>query len=422
MNASMRRRTRLAAVVAGPLLLATAVATPAFAQTQDPPGAGEAWNVATAPAGDAQAGDAQAGDAQAGDAGADQQANAQDQAGGGKTAEVDEGFFTDLKQGLSDAVDAVNPFNADAQAGDAQAGDAGADQNADGQNGQNGQDKNADGQDKGDNGQDKGADANADAAAGALKVGDTVTVTPAGDPVEGTVTAVDGESVTITIAAGDAAAGDAAAGDAAGDAAAGDAAAGDAAAGDAAAGDAAAGDAALSTDAATVLTSTNEARTAANLPPLVEDPVLTALAQAHADDMADDTPFFDHVNAEGLDPAERGAAVGQEVRAEVFAQDTGSVADVTKELLAEPTNVSSTNINNPNYTRVGTGVATDANGVTSVVQVLARDAAPADPAAAPAQDATAPAEDASAPAEAPAQDPAAPAAPAQDAAPAAPGY
>ncbi len=60
-----------------------------------------------------------------------------------------------------------------------------------------------------------------------------------------------------------------------------------------------------------ILALTNNARDAAGQAPLVLDPDLNIVAQAHARDMAE-RDFFDHINPDGLSPFDRLAAAGIE--------------------------------------------------------------------------------------------------------------
>ena len=69
----------------------------------------------------------------------------------------------------------------------------------------------------------------------------------------------------------------------------------------------------------------NRDRQVNGLPPLVEDPLLSQVAQEHAEDMLK-RQFYDHVNPEGLDPSERFMAAGSNVGAgENIMQQKGGV-------------------------------------------------------------------------------------------------
>ncbi len=56
----------------------------------------------------------------------------------------------------------------------------------------------------------------------------------------------------------------------------------------------------------------NRDRQVNGLPPLVEDPLLSQVAQRHAEDMLK-RQFYDHVNPEGQDPSDRFMAAGSKV-------------------------------------------------------------------------------------------------------------
>ncbi|WP_228038441.1 CAP domain-containing protein [Nodosilinea sp. LEGE 06152] len=69
----------------------------------------------------------------------------------------------------------------------------------------------------------------------------------------------------------------------------------------------------------------NRDRQVNGLPPLVEDPLLSQVAQEHAEDMLK-RQFYDHVNPEGLDPSDRFMATGSNVGAgENIMQQKGGV-------------------------------------------------------------------------------------------------
>jgi uncharacterized protein YkwD/stress response protein SCP2 len=70
---------------------------------------------------------------------------------------------------------------------------------------------------------------------------------------------------------------------------------------------------ALSRTAAEVLALTNAERGRAGLPPLAEDPLLTAAAQAHCADMVA-RDFYDHTSPDGSRPWDRAAAAGSRLR------------------------------------------------------------------------------------------------------------
>jgi uncharacterized protein YkwD len=78
-----------------------------------------------------------------------------------------------------------------------------------------------------------------------------------------------------------------------------------------------------------VLALVNAARADAGCAPLIVDPGLAAVAQAHSADMRDRN-FFDHVNPDGLDPFERVKQAGEtDSRAENIAHGQPTPAAVT---------------------------------------------------------------------------------------------
>jgi uncharacterized protein YkwD len=69
----------------------------------------------------------------------------------------------------------------------------------------------------------------------------------------------------------------------------------------------------------------NRDRQVNGLPPLVEDPLLSQVAQRHAEDMLA-RQFYDHVNPDGQDPSDRFIAAGGQVGAgENIMQQKGTI-------------------------------------------------------------------------------------------------
>ncbi|WP_328835729.1 CAP domain-containing protein [Streptomyces europaeiscabiei] len=107
---------------------------------------------------------------------------------------------------------------------------------------------------------------------------------------------------------------------------------------------------------AEVITLTNAERTAAGLPPLSCDPLLTNAAQAHSADMVA-RAFYAHTSPDGSEPWHRAAAAGSTRRSigENIACGQRSAAEVVRGWMDSPGHRA--NILKPGFTHIGVGFA-----------------------------------------------------------------
>ncbi|MDX3667269.1 CAP domain-containing protein [Streptomyces europaeiscabiei] len=105
-----------------------------------------------------------------------------------------------------------------------------------------------------------------------------------------------------------------------------------------------------------VITLTNAERTAAGLPPLSPDPLLTNAAQAHSADMVA-RAFYAHTSPDGSEPWHRAAAAGSTRRSigENIACGQRSAAEVVRGWMDSPGHRA--NILKPGFTHIGVGFA-----------------------------------------------------------------
>ncbi|MFD1657169.1 CAP domain-containing protein [Streptomyces caeni] len=105
-----------------------------------------------------------------------------------------------------------------------------------------------------------------------------------------------------------------------------------------------------------VIALTNAERAAAGLPPLAADPVLTAAAQAHCDDMVA-RGFYAHTSPDGREPWDRAAAAGSRHRTvgENIACGQRTPAEVVRGWMDSPGHRA--NILKPAFTHLGVGFA-----------------------------------------------------------------
>jgi uncharacterized protein YkwD len=103
-----------------------------------------------------------------------------------------------------------------------------------------------------------------------------------------------------------------------------------------------------------VIALTNARRTAAGLPPLAFDPLLTVAAQAHCDDMVA-RAFYAHTSPDGGEPWHRAAAAGSTRRTigENIACGQRSAAEVVEGWMNSPGHRA--NILKPDFTHMGVG-------------------------------------------------------------------
>lgn len=123
----------------------------------------------------------------------------------------------------------------------------------------------------------------------------------------------------------------------------------------------------------------NRDRTLNNLPPLVEDPLLSEAAQNHARDMLDRN-YFNHVTPDGKTPRDRFLAVGGSPRVGVgenILRAGGQGAGLTYQILEEAqrgwmySNGHRENLLTPEYTKFGYGIVVGPMGRTYAVQMFA---------------------------------------------------
>jgi uncharacterized protein YkwD len=112
----------------------------------------------------------------------------------------------------------------------------------------------------------------------------------------------------------------------------------------------------LARTAAEVLALTNAERTAAGLPPLADDTLLTTAAQAHSADMVT-RDFYSHTSPDGREPWHRATAAGCRHRAvgENIACGQRSPAEVVRGWMDSPGHRA--NILKPDFTHLGIGFA-----------------------------------------------------------------
>jgi uncharacterized protein YkwD/stress response protein SCP2 len=112
----------------------------------------------------------------------------------------------------------------------------------------------------------------------------------------------------------------------------------------------------LARTAAEVIALTNAERTAAGLPPLADDTLLTTAAQAHSADMVT-RDFYSHTSPDGREPWHRAAAAGSRHRAvgENIACGQRSPAEVVRGWMESPGHRA--NILKPDFTHLGVGFA-----------------------------------------------------------------
>jgi uncharacterized protein YkwD len=113
----------------------------------------------------------------------------------------------------------------------------------------------------------------------------------------------------------------------------------------------------------------NRDRQVNGLPPLVEDPLLSQVAQRHAEDMLK-RQFYDHVNPDGQDPSDRVMAAGGKVGAgenimqqkggRPMALSYGLVEEYQKGWMYGPGHRE--NLLAPHYTTFGYGIVANALG------------------------------------------------------------
>ncbi len=123
----------------------------------------------------------------------------------------------------------------------------------------------------------------------------------------------------------------------------------------------------------------NRDRTLNNLPPLVEDPLLSKAAQLHAEDMLK-RQYFDHVSPEGNTPRDRFIAVGGSSRVGVgenIFQSKDQSLGLTYGKVEQSqrgwmySNGHRANILTAEYIRFGYGIAVGPGGKTYAVQMFA---------------------------------------------------
>ncbi|MBD1876998.1 CAP domain-containing protein [Nodosilinea sp. FACHB-131] len=113
----------------------------------------------------------------------------------------------------------------------------------------------------------------------------------------------------------------------------------------------------------------NRDRQVNGLPPLVEDPLLSQVAQRHAEDMLA-RQFYDHVNPDGQDPSARYIAAGGQVGAgENIMQQKGTIPMALSLGLVEEYQQGwmespghRENLLTPRYTTFGYGIVASATG------------------------------------------------------------
>lgn len=113
----------------------------------------------------------------------------------------------------------------------------------------------------------------------------------------------------------------------------------------------------------------NRDRQVNGLPPLVEDPLLSQVAQRHAEDMLA-RQFYDHVNPDGQDPSDRFMAVGgqagagenimQQKGGMPLALSFGLVEEYQKGWMYSPGHRE--NLLTPHYTTFGYGIVASPTG------------------------------------------------------------
>lgn len=113
----------------------------------------------------------------------------------------------------------------------------------------------------------------------------------------------------------------------------------------------------------------NRDRQVNGLPPLAEDPLLSQVAQRHAEDMLK-RQFYDHVNPEGQDPSDRFIAAGSNVGAgeNIMQQQEGMprplsfglVEEYQKKWMYSPGHRE--NLLTPHYSTFGYGIVANALG------------------------------------------------------------
>ncbi|MFD5074076.1 CAP domain-containing protein [Streptomyces sp. NPDC058371] len=125
----------------------------------------------------------------------------------------------------------------------------------------------------------------------------------------------------------------------------------------------------LARTAAEVMALTNAERTAAGLPPLADDAVLTTAAQAHSTDMVT-RGFYSHTSPDGREPWHRAAAAGSRHRAvgENIACGQRSPAEVVRGWMDSPGHRA--NILKPDFTHLGIGFAGGGRAATYWTQLF----------------------------------------------------